>query len=184
MVAETRTIYPEVELWTCDEHRLGLLPCLRRVWAPKGERPIVKVQHTYEWLYLYAFVQPQTGKTIWYILPELNTIAFQLVLNNFAKAVSASTDKHILLMLDQAPWHTAKALELPEGIEPVLQPAYSPELQPAERLWLLSAETLCNQSFPSLDQLQDTRSKQCALLIEHPQRVKAHTLYHWWPIIL
>jgi transposase len=144
----------------------------------------VKVQHKYEWLYLYAFVQPQTGKTIWYILPELNTVAFQIVLANFASAVSASADKRILLMLDQAPWHTAKALELPEGLERVLQPAYSPELQPAERLWRLSDETLVNKPFLSLDQLQNALSEQCALLIDQPQRVKAHTLYHWWPLVL
>lgn len=163
---------------------MGLLPCLRRIWAPKGERPIVKVNPTYEWLYLYAFVQPQTGKTIWYILPELNTVAFQIVLANFAKAVAASADKHILLMLDQAPWHTAKALELPQGIERVLQPAYSPELQPAERLWLLSDETLINQSFTSLDALQQVLCDQCVSLMDQPERVKAHTLYHWWPLIV
>jgi DDE superfamily endonuclease len=142
------------------------------------------VQSKYEWLYLYAFVQPQTGKTIWYILPELTTVAFQIVLDNFAKAVAASSHKRILLMLDQAPWHTAKALEFPQGMELVLQPAYSPELQPAERLWLLSDETLYNQFFPSLDHLQDTLAKQCVLLMAQPERVKAHTLFHWWPIIL
>ena len=142
------------------------------------------MQSKYEWLYLYAFVQPQTGKTIWYILPELTTVAFQIVLDNFAKAVAASSHKRILLMLDQAPWHTAKALEFPQGMELVLQPAYSPELQPAERLWLLSDETLYNQFFPRLDPLQDTLAKQCVLLMTQPQRVKAHTLFHWWPIIL
>src|SRR5829696_4286034 len=29
-----------VEVFATDEHRLGLKPVLRRVWAPKGERPI------------------------------------------------------------------------------------------------------------------------------------------------
>lgn len=144
----------------------------------------MKVQPKYEWLYLYAFVQPHTGKTLWYILPECTTTAFQIVLNHFAKTVAASQDKHLLLILDQAPWHTAKALELPQGIELVFQPAYSPELQPAERLWSLSDEPLFNHCFSSLDQLQDTLSKQCVALMEQPQRVKAHTLYHWWPIIL
>ena len=40
VVAEERekTVLP-VELWATDEHRLGLKPVRRRVWAPVGERP-------------------------------------------------------------------------------------------------------------------------------------------------
>jgi transposase len=183
VVKEAQYLYPEVELWTCDEHRIGLIPCLRRVWAPKGQRPIVKVQTRYEWLYLYAFVRPQTGETVWYILPELSTIAFQIVLDNFAKARAASDTKHLLLVLDQAPWHTSKALTLPHGLERILQPSYSPELQPAEHLWQLSDEPLVNRSFTSLDDLQTALSQQCVELINDLTRVKAHTLFHWWPII-
>jgi hypothetical protein len=34
--------YPQakVQLWATDEHRLGLKPILRKVWSPKGDRPI------------------------------------------------------------------------------------------------------------------------------------------------
>ena len=28
-----------VEVWAMDEHRIGLQPVLRRVWAPRGHRP-------------------------------------------------------------------------------------------------------------------------------------------------
>lgn len=44
--------YPQerVELWAMDEHRLGLKPVLRRVWAKRGHRPVVRVYHRYEWL--------------------------------------------------------------------------------------------------------------------------------------
>lgn len=57
--------HPEavVELWAFDEHRLGLLPLLRRVWAPTGQRPTVLVEPRFQWLYLYGFVQPQSGRT-------------------------------------------------------------------------------------------------------------------------
>ena len=52
-----------VTLWAEDEHRLGLLPVLRRVWAPKGQRPIAHVQRRYQWLYVYGFVRPSTGQS-------------------------------------------------------------------------------------------------------------------------
>ena len=32
-----------VELWALDEHRIGLKPLLRRVWAPIGQRPTAAV---------------------------------------------------------------------------------------------------------------------------------------------
>jgi hypothetical protein len=181
-VRDAQYCYKQVELWVCDEHRIGLIPCLRRIWAPKGERPIIKVQTKYEWLYLYAFVQPQTGKTLWYILPELSTQAFQIVLKHFTKTLKTSSPKHILLVLDQAPWHKAQRV-LPKGLELIFQPPYSPELQPSEHLWQLSDEPLYNTSSHKLDLLQTTPSEQCERLMKQPDRVKALTLFHWWPVI-
>jgi hypothetical protein len=44
-------MHPEdkVEAWREDEARFGLQPVLRRVWSPKGERPIAMVAPDYEW---------------------------------------------------------------------------------------------------------------------------------------
>jgi hypothetical protein len=52
--------YPEatVELWATDQHRIGLKPILRRIWARRGSRPRVTVQQRFQWLYVYSFVQP------------------------------------------------------------------------------------------------------------------------------
>ncbi|KAI9132121.1 hypothetical protein [Acaryochloris sp. CCMEE 5410] len=43
--------YPnaQVEVWSFDEHRLGLKPIIRKIWAPVGQRPIAEVDHRYEW---------------------------------------------------------------------------------------------------------------------------------------
>ena len=49
--AERRPDLP-VEVFATDEHRLGLKPVLRRVWAPKGQRPIALGHHRYKWLYV------------------------------------------------------------------------------------------------------------------------------------
>src|SRR4051812_18225418 len=59
-VAEARAQPPDtpVEVWATDEHRIGLKPILRRVWAPKGQRPIALGHHRYKWLYVTAFIQP------------------------------------------------------------------------------------------------------------------------------
>jgi transposase len=47
---------------------------------------------------------------------------------------------------------------IPEGIYLEPLPPYSPELQPAERLWTLADEPLVNEHFDSLEQLEQARS--------------------------
>jgi molybdenum-dependent DNA-binding transcriptional regulator ModE len=87
--------YPEaeVDLWFFDEHRVGLKPIIRKVWAKIGERPMAVVQHRYEWLYVYGFVKPKTGETLWYLIPRVNTKWLNIVYENFAKDAGISEKK-------------------------------------------------------------------------------------------
>lgn len=90
--------YPEaeIELWFFDEHRVGLKPILRKVWAQVGERPMAVVSYRYEWLYVYGFVNPQTGETFWYLIPKVNTKWLNLVYENFAKDAGISQKKGVV----------------------------------------------------------------------------------------
>ena len=142
---------------------------------------MVSVNPRYEWLYVYAFVHPNSGRSVWYLLPSLNTAAFQVVLDDFARDVRSSSDKRVLIVLDNAAWHKAKALCVPEGLEFVFLPAYSPELQPAERLWALCDETVANRCMGSLEALEAALCVQCECLMGDAGRVRAQTLFHWWP---
>ncbi len=164
-----------------DEHRLGLKPITGKLWAPRGRRPVVRVQHRYEWLYLYAFACPESGTSQYWLVPEVNTTAFQLVLTAFARSVGAGPDKQVVLVLDGAGWHTSGTLSVPEGVDLVFLPPYSPELQPVERLWALTDVGLKNKHFATLGDLQSTLAGQCAALEHRPNLVRAHTLFHWWP---
>lgn len=168
-------------LWAEDEHRLGLLPVRRRVWAPKGQRPIAAVERHYEWLYVYGFVRPRTGQSWWCLLPWVTAAAMSAALAAFARDEGIDADHRAVLVLDQAGWHIAHDLALPDGIDLVFLPAYSPELQPAERLWPLIDESVANRAFPDLDTLEAVLVDRCRTLETDPQRLKAHTLYHWWP---
>src|SRR4051795_3638751 len=127
-----------VEVWAFDERRLGLKPILRKVWAPRGCRPTASGHHRYQWLYLYGFVRPATGEVVWFIADGVNTALFSALLASFAAEVGAGPDKHIILVLDGAGWHVARDLEVPDGVELMFLPPYSPQIQPAERLWPLT----------------------------------------------
>jgi transposase len=170
-----------VTLWAEDEHRLGLLPVVRRVWAPRGQRPIARVERHYEWLYVYAFVRPATGRSWWCLLPRVTTEAFALALAAFARDEGIDERRRAVLVVDQAGWHTSPNLPLPAGVDLTLLPAYSPELQPAERVWPLVDEPVANRAFPDLDALEAVLVDRCRTLEADPNRLKAHTRFHWWP---
>lgn len=170
-------------MWTTDEHRVGLQPILGCVWAPKGERPTVLCHPRYQWLYLYAFVQPQTGKSHWFILPELNTKSFQAVLNSFIDSVDPLKQKRILLVMDNAAWHKSSKLNFSSNLKPLYLPPYSPELQPAEHLWTLSDKLIVNRCISNLDELESRLSTQCQSLILDTPTVKSLTFFNWWAVV-
>ena len=173
--------HAQVEHWTMDEHRIGLKPIIRRVWRRKGKRPIVTVQHRYKWLYLYGFVCPSTGQTFWLLLPTVSVAAYTLALKEFAHTVGAGLDKQIVLVLDQAGWHSSERVERPEGVHLLFLPPYSPELQPAEHLWQLSDEAIANRHFHDLSELIEVQAERCRKLQQLPEVIRNRTLFHWWP---
>ncbi len=179
-LAQLRLTHKNVQVWAEDEHRVGLQPVLRAVLAPVGQRPVVTVNPRYQWLWVMAFVEPITGRNVWFLMPYLNAKVFQIVLDAFAQELALPQDTGVVLVVDQAPWHIAKCIEAPVGFELLFLPPYSPELQPAEHLWALSDEVLFNQNFEDLDALQDAFSEQCVLLERDVERVKSMTCFDWW----
>jgi transposase len=170
-----------IALWAEDEHRLGLLPVLRRVWAPKGQRPTAHVERHDKWLYVYGCVRPSTGQSWWCLLPTVTTEAMALALATFARDEGIDAAHRAVLVVDQAGWHVAHDLALPEGVHLVFLPAASPELQPAERLWVLVDEPVANHAFADLDALETVLVERCRTLEADPRRLRAHTHFHWWP---
>ena len=98
--------------------------------------------------------------------------------------MGAGPAKQIVLVLDRAGWHSSAQLKLPEGIHLVFLPPYSPEVQPAERLWPLSNEPLANRVFTPLDELEEIQAEHCRWLKAHPEVVHAHTCFGWWPVLV
>ena len=81
-----------VEISAADEHRIGLKPFTRGVWAPVGKRPVAVGHHRFEWLYVTGFVEPATGRTVWNISNAICKDMFAAILFDFAKAADASNE--------------------------------------------------------------------------------------------
>jgi hypothetical protein len=121
-----------VRVFCQDESRLGLhLPVRRRLTA-YGVKPVQVVEPLYEYYWLYAAVEPTTGEAFWWELPRLDADCFTLFLRQFGRYYAASLN---IVLLDQAPAHVAQRVQIPENVVLVWLPAYSPALNPVERLW-------------------------------------------------
>jgi transposase len=172
-----------VELWAFDEHRIGLLPIVRKVWAKRGSRPVRIVETRYQWLYLYGFVHPQSGRTHSLLLPRMKATLYNQALKEFAQAVGAGPHKQIVLVVDGAGSHRSHEVVVPEGVHLLPLPPYSPELQPAEKLWPLTNEPLVNKRFETLADLEAVQAARCKTLATMTEEVRGRTLFHWWPRI-
>jgi transposase len=135
-----------------DESRVGLLTIRRRRLTARGVQPVGRVQHVFQWLYVYGAVEPTTGDRFFLELPYLNADNFQIFINLFAQTFPESLN---LLLLDNSGAHTARRLTLPENVRLVFLPPYCPELNPIERVWRDLKDALAWLHFPTLDVQQD-----------------------------
>jgi transposase len=170
-----------VTVWAEDEHRLGLIPIRRRVWAPRGSRPTAPSDRRYRWLYVYGLVRPTTGQSWWCLLPTVSTAAITVALAAFATDEGIDATHRAVVVWDRAGGHTSGDLVVPDGIDLVPLPAYSPQLQPAERLWPLLNEAVANRAFADLEAMEEPLVRRCRALRTDRATVRALTRFHWWP---
>jgi hypothetical protein len=173
-MAELRRDHPEkvVELWAEDETRLGLKPIARRVWAVQGRRPSASGRAKYQWLYVYGFVHPGSGRNLELILPAANTDGMGLALEEFARWADPGGTKLLVVLVDNAGWHIARRLAVPPNVVLHRLPAGTPELQPAEPLWPLVREAVANEGFEALEAMEPVLVGRCRWLIDHPEVVR------------
>lgn len=141
-----------VRVFFQDEARVGQQGTLTRVWARTGSRPVKFKQTEYQWVYLWAAVDPVAGQIAAMITPTVNTELMSTFLAGLSGMLAV--DEHAVLVLDNAGWHVAKALKIPANLTLLALPPYSPELNPAERLWQwLKSHYLSNRVYAGYDDL-------------------------------
>ena len=133
-------------------------------------------QTEYKWAYVFASVCPATGDSVALIAPTVNTYIMNVHLRHLSEELGP--DRHAVLILDGAGWHTGNEVQVPPNITLLLLPPYSPELNPVERVWRwLRDRKLSNRILPAGDELD-------ALLAEamrgiSPERLRSICHTHW-----
>jgi hypothetical protein len=121
-----------VRLFAEDESRLGLHGGTRRRLTARGVKPLQRLFPRYEYVWLFAAVEPTTGESLELEMPALDVPCVQAFIDEFSERFPESMN---LLVWDGAPAHLAHRLILPPNVVLLPLPAYSPELNPVERLW-------------------------------------------------
>lgn len=111
-----------------DEMRVGLIGQVRQVWAPRGVKVTQVVEYVREWAYLNLGVNGVTGQIRWAWTQNMQGASIAPVVKAWGEAGVE------VVVWDRARGHRGAAYAEVQ-VKRIEQPAYSPELNPAERIF-------------------------------------------------
>jgi hypothetical protein len=112
-----------------DEMRVGLVGVARRVWAPAGVKVRQQVQKVREWRYLVMAIEVVAGRLWWCWTDSMQSEEIVSVVRGWQQNTNLEA-----VVWDGASSHRSQVVQ-EVGFPLVQQPAYAPELNPAERFF-------------------------------------------------
>jgi hypothetical protein len=160
-----------------DEARFGRMSRPRRCWAPAGTRPMMQNGYEREFTYVYGVVSPMEGTLDYRLCAKMNTEE----MGGFLQQVSQQyPDEYLLMVVDGASSHKAKALEVPPNIALIALPGYSPQLNPQENVWdEIREKNFPNRVYDSMSAVRDQLVKGLAEFATETAAVSSLTAWPW-----
>ncbi len=141
-----------MNLYFQDESRFGLMTHIGRCLTARGVKPIVKYQHAFKNTYLYGSFSPINGDSFVYEIEGTTSEIFYSYLKEFSKYKPMELK---LIFIDNAGFHSLKQYDIPENIELIRIPPYTPELNPSEKIWHHIKQYYKNNVFETLDNVKE-----------------------------
>lgn len=135
-----------------DESRFGLMTKQKRVLISKGIKPIGKYQHSYQSLWLWGCFSPITGASFYWETPVVSNQIFESYLSDFSKL---SPKELKIVIIDNAGFHASQNIMVPENVVLVRIPPYTPELNPAEKVWQWMKDKVAMKFYQNIERLQE-----------------------------
>lgn len=97
-----------------------------------------------------------------------------------AKTAETFPSDRLVMVLDGAGWHKAKALVVPANMRLVSLPPYCPDLNPAEHLWLaIRMRYFANRLFATLGAVEAQLITGVSELTNKPDELASMTCFPW-----
>ena len=163
----------ETALGFADERRVSLRGTTRRVWGRRGVKARQRAQMVYEWTYLFCVVDGRRGRLLcgWIDSMKADRIAA-------VNGLKRGTEMEALLVWDGARGHRSRLVEA-VGLPTVEQPAYSPELNPAERVFEEVRRWVEGRVYVSIEEKVETVNAYLRRLESDPSRVRSLAGWDW-----
>ena len=158
-----------------DEAGFGRINKPKYCWCEKGLRPSVPCHHIREYRYVYGAVEPLTGDSCFFVMPNCDTVCMNVFLQELSKQFA---DDVVLLCCDGAAWHKSKTLIVPENIVLFHIPPYTPEMNPIEQIWKeIRKRGFKNEVFATLSKVVD---RLCDVIHDLPNAlIRSITARDW-----
>jgi transposase len=118
----------------------------------KGVKPIVKYQHAFKNTYLYGSFSPINGDSFILEIEGVTAKIFEIYLTEFSKY---KPNELKVIIIDNAGFHSTKHITIPKNIVLINIPAYSPELNPSEKIWGYLKQKYKNRVFETLENVKE-----------------------------
>lgn len=145
-----------------DESRFGLFTRNGKSLTAKGVKPICTYQNIFRSTYIFGAFSPYNGDSLVMELPNCNGENFQIFLNELSKK---NPEEFKVVVLDNGAFHKGKSLIIPKNIALLFLPPYSPELNPAELVWLNMKRRITNIIYKTMDELKEKLDEIVKILI-------------------
>jgi len=134
----------------------------------------------YEYGYLYAAVNPSSGRAFGLILPAMTVESMSIFIAEFRRWLKSQgeVEADTMLVLDGAGAHRSERVSYGK-LDKQLLPPYSPELNPVERFFQELRRELKNKVYESYEEVEKAVEAIFKKYLAKPEVVKKLTNFHW-----
>ena len=146
---------PSWIVFTSDECRIIWEAVIRRLWLPKGQKSIIKVQRKRKAQSFIGFLNLKTGEELLYTLSWQKQDTIIPVLEELTRKYP---EKRICIIWDNARFHKGKKLKAKlsttlKRIHLINLPAYAPDHNPQEHVWKYGKDKIASVQCESLEEV-------------------------------
>lgn len=163
----------ETVLGFADEMRVGLRGTVRRVWGRRGVKVRQRVQMVYRWIYLFLVVDVRRGRLLWSWIESMKSESIAATVDRLKNHSDIEA-----LVWDGARGHRSEVVRS-VGLSTIVQPPYSPELNPAERVFEEVRRWVEGRIYGSIEEKVEAVDAYLGELEADPRRVRSLTAWNW-----